>query len=97
MSSLFVIVIVCGIVWSLWSEAVLQLRYRQTRYADNHDFVEHLQAEERAYNKEAGLAITGAIIGSLFGIAGVGGAISGIILGAILGWMLGFLAVKAAR
>ena len=97
MSSLFVIVVVCAIVWSLWSEAVWQLRNRQTLSANRPDFVEHLQAEERTYNKAAGFAITGAIIGSLFGIAGFGGAISGIISGAILGWILGRLAAKAAK
>jgi hypothetical protein len=96
-SSLFAIVVVCGIVWALWSEAVLQLRDRQMRYADNADFVEHLRAEERAYNKEARFAITGAIIGLFFGIAGFGGPISGVILGVILGWTLSLLSVKTAR
>jgi len=96
-SSLFVIVIVCGIVWALWSEAVWQVRSRKMRYADNHDFVEHLRAEERVYNKEAGFSISGAVIGSIFGIAGFGGAISGIIIGAVLGWALSHLAAKSAK
>lgn len=60
MSSFVVIAIVCGIVWWVWSIAVRQLRHRQSNSADKPDVVEGLKAEEHAYNKGAGWAITGA-------------------------------------